>query len=129
MEPELKSKWVAALRSGEYRQGKDALHKDGAYCCIGVLCKVAGADMSGQEHDIINRDEDGEWASRANPTAWFDEGLFTEDEELGSLGAHFGIGSKVEGMLIDMNDSKGRSFHEIADWIVAHDLETGQPLT
>lgn len=41
-------KWVAALRSGKYKQGKGRLHKVDAsnhhkYCCLGVLCDVVGA--------------------------------------------------------------------------------------
>ena len=41
-------KWVVALRSGKYKQGKGRLHKVNAsnhhkYCCLGVLCDVVGA--------------------------------------------------------------------------------------
>jgi hypothetical protein len=42
--PEVKAKWLAALRSGEYRQGKHALNTggpEGQFCCLGVLCEVA----------------------------------------------------------------------------------------
>lgn len=46
MNPEIKTQWVAALRSGEYRQGTGelhALHEDGSesFCCLGVLCDLA----------------------------------------------------------------------------------------
>lgn len=35
--------WVAALRSDEYTQGAGCLKTaDGNYCCLGVLCKIAG---------------------------------------------------------------------------------------
>lgn len=40
MDAELKAKWIAALRSGEYRQCRDALVKDGGFCCLGVLHTV-----------------------------------------------------------------------------------------
>src|SRR4051812_34484552 len=34
--------WVKALRSGEYKQTKGALHTaDGAFCCLGVACDLA----------------------------------------------------------------------------------------
>lgn len=33
-------KWVAALRSGEYLQGTDALNMGGRYCCLGVACEL-----------------------------------------------------------------------------------------
>lgn len=46
MNPEIKSQWVAALRSGEYNQARDYLHiRDDqgvdSYCCLGVLSKLA----------------------------------------------------------------------------------------
>jgi hypothetical protein len=47
---EIKEKWLAALRSGEYKQGKGYLKEiDGAtgearYCCLGVLCDLAVKD-------------------------------------------------------------------------------------
>lgn len=39
---ELKSKWVAALRSGEFVQGKYCLKTEESprHCCLGVLCEV-----------------------------------------------------------------------------------------
>jgi hypothetical protein len=46
MDAELKAKWVAALRSGEYQQtvGTLRLASDGQiyYCCLGVLYCVSG---------------------------------------------------------------------------------------
>jgi len=43
MNPDIKAQWVAALRSGEYRQGKHVLHNvdEDTYCCLGVLCDLA----------------------------------------------------------------------------------------
>lgn len=34
---------VAALRSGKYKQGVNALHQDDTFCCLGVACDIAGA--------------------------------------------------------------------------------------
>jgi hypothetical protein len=35
--------WVKALRSGKYKQGTKVLRSaDNAFCCLGVLCAVAG---------------------------------------------------------------------------------------
>src|SRR5437868_3244044 len=35
--------WVKALRSGRYKQGRCKLRStDNTYCCLGVLCQVAG---------------------------------------------------------------------------------------
>lgn len=33
-------KWVAALRSGEYKQTKKTLQDEFGYCCLGVACHV-----------------------------------------------------------------------------------------
>lgn len=43
MDPTIKAQWVAALRSGEYRQGRHVLHNvdENTYCCLGVLCDLA----------------------------------------------------------------------------------------
>jgi len=58
MDPEKKAKWVAALRSGEYVQGRNLLEWRDAggrvsNCCLGVLCRLAIAD--GVPLDTVNR--------------------------------------------------------------------------
>lgn len=59
MNPEVKAKWIAALLSGKYKQGKGKLHKIAnylfekgwkstgknaedaeRYCCLGVICEL-----------------------------------------------------------------------------------------
>lgn len=48
MNQDIKQKWVAALRSGEYKQGVGMLKlRDGddlLYCCLGVLCDITHPD-------------------------------------------------------------------------------------
>lgn len=51
MNPEIKARWVRALREGQLEdgtpieQGKRRLEtEDGKFCCLGVLCKIAVAD-------------------------------------------------------------------------------------
>ncbi len=57
MELALKNKWIEALRSGEYLQGKGALREAGRggkadkYCCLGVLIDIADAERW-IEHDV-----------------------------------------------------------------------------
>lgn len=38
-----KAKWVAALRSGKFKQGKGSLHNThkNTYCCLGVAARIA----------------------------------------------------------------------------------------
>jgi hypothetical protein len=40
MKADIKSKWLAALRSGQYEQTDMRLRHDGGYCCLGVLCDL-----------------------------------------------------------------------------------------
>lgn len=41
IDPELKRKWVEALRSGKYPQGYTRLKTgDGRYCCLGLLTEL-----------------------------------------------------------------------------------------
>lgn len=46
MDQKIKAQWVAALRSGEYQQGRGRLRIGDKFCCLGVLCdlhsKIAG---------------------------------------------------------------------------------------
>lgn len=48
MDSEIKARWIAALRSGEFAQGAGWLRTDGddesRYCCLGVLCEMATQD-------------------------------------------------------------------------------------
>ena len=46
MNPEVKQKWIDALRSGNYEQGSEKLRTVNGYCCLGVLC-----DIYAQEND------------------------------------------------------------------------------
>lgn len=51
MKADLKKKWIRALRSGKYTQGYGRLENNGVFCCLGVLCKVAGVKYYG--HDAV----------------------------------------------------------------------------
>lgn len=88
MNQELKTKWVEALRSGRYLQGTSNLCRHGKYCCLGVLCEVAGRDDDWRDWNIKPFLGDGS----------------------------YGIHEKQAEELADMNDS-GKTFPEIADWI------------
>jgi hypothetical protein len=82
MNPEVKAKWLAALRSGEYSQTADKLRDTGSggYCCLGVLCDLYAKERMGGKwivsHLAANDGEDEEpsyavaqWAGleKANP--------------------------------------------------------------
>lgn len=87
LDPELKAKWVEALRSGKYTQGKDRLQRSGCYCCLGVLQVI---------HPIPSE---------------------TDDELLDITEAtKLGLNFTAQAVLAAMND-EGRSFEQIADYI------------
>ena len=48
MNQQVKEKWVSALRSGDYEQTQNYLHKEDGFCCLGVLC-----DLYGKEHNVV----------------------------------------------------------------------------
>lgn len=71
---DLRDLWVAKLRSGDYSQGRAALLKCGAYCCLGVLCEAAGIEkrpVYGFSHlfafHVPNTGQDYEWTSVQYP--------------------------------------------------------------
>ena len=46
MNPDIKTAWLEALRSGDFKQGKSALYntETDTYCCLGVLCELAARE-------------------------------------------------------------------------------------
>lgn len=42
-------KWLAALRSGDYEQGRGSMLRDGKYCCLGVLEQVVSGKVEDKE--------------------------------------------------------------------------------
>lgn len=134
----LKKKWLEALRSGEYQQGEGHLFENDTYCCLGVLCKIAGATFGG-EHPVIRETEEGEgYPTTATAAAYLSPEVWAEEDELPEpMREYFGLGDRVHGHLIEMNDGKvfgaemvdRKTFPEIADWIETHDLKTGDELS
>jgi len=106
MNPTIKAKWVAALRSGEYKQAKENLQDDKGYCCLGVLCVISQSETGFGIKE--NRDENsGDETISITIQRWADlpssEGAIVSiEKEETSLAAH--------------NDA-GRTFLQIADAI------------
>jgi hypothetical protein len=62
MNPEIRARWCAALRSGNYRQGQKMLRAGDSYCCLGVLCDLAvRAGILGEPVLLTTGDEDEQW--------------------------------------------------------------------
>jgi hypothetical protein len=112
MNADIKAQWVAALRSGEYKQGRDLLHyKDDLsnehMCCLGVLSHLAvKAGACSRYFD----DEQGEYVYGSGAVAH----LPREVVEWASLDDD--SPSVERDLLVNINDG-GASFEEIADMI------------
>jgi hypothetical protein len=104
MNRELRDKWVAALRSGEYKQARGWLSHKGGYCCLGVLCDVAG--LSRNHRDPVE-------------FVFNDAGRDDDEMILGALRKDVDGDGDYAKRLAELNDN-GASFDEIADYIEAH---------
>ena len=49
MNKKIKAKWLKALRSGKFKQGKDQLRLGNRFCCLGVLCEIQRGDYDGDK--------------------------------------------------------------------------------
>lgn len=114
MKAYVKKKWLTALRSGEYTQGRYKLRHAGNFCCLGVLCnlhaqahpEVAKTQNSRQEylgHTADLPQDVWEWAGLGGP-----------------VGDDVAIGERVVS-LDQLNDGangvKRHNFAQIADII------------
>ena len=121
MNPEIKAQWVAALRSGEYEQGKWALHYvdengNAQFCCLGVLCDLAV--KAGLDVEVFGPDQGSEGYVCYDDSP---DGLPNSVSDWSGLGGPWGRRpDKDRGdddyALYALNDA-GVSFEEIADVI------------
>lgn len=106
IDQETKDKWIAALRSGEYKQGNSRLRYDdelgSSFCCLGVLCEVMGKE--------VHRSRLG---TEGYLFSWSGGGVRKCTAELPSVI----IGLDVQRKLMAQNDDLYWSFSKIADWI------------
>jgi hypothetical protein len=110
MKAETKSQWVAALRSGQYKQGHHRLRMGDTYCCLGVFCDLFGG---------------GHWEQKSFPlgttyrykTSHNDDKLsyYIPREICEVHNLNFGEAQKLS----IMNDD-GYTFEQIADYIQTH---------
>jgi hypothetical protein len=53
MNEDVKTKWLVALESDEFRQGKSRLRQvDDTYCCLGVLCELYRRETGKGEWEV-----------------------------------------------------------------------------
>ena len=97
---EIYTKWVAALRSGEYKKTTRRLRADDKFCCLGVLCEVVGKRWNANQAITV---KDREYLALLPP-------------------GFAGLSYDTTCALADMNDGiyeqqRGKSFKAIATWI------------
>lgn len=98
--------WLAALRSGKYKQGASALQRDGRFCCLGVLCDVA--DPTGWR---------GAYAvTRCVPYTNSSSVDISITMPPPQVSHRAGWSLEFEYALMGLNDSVGFSFEQIADY-------------
>lgn len=106
-------KWIDALRSGKYKQGKSNLARRAGdtieYCCLGVLCEIAGIKpKAGKYPNILQYDG---------------ADIYAPPEAIEFVALYGAAGDNVEPQFTtcaDMNDVRKWNFGLIADWLEMH---------
>lgn len=107
MDPDAKSRWLVALRSGNYNQRKGVLRDtEDNFCCFGVLCETEGAKISG----IMDGSRFSYYEYK------FEDGIGSGQIPL-TLRNKLKIDFNTALKLIALNDEYGYDFNQIADWI------------
>lgn len=114
MKPDIKKKWVKALRSGKYRQTTNTLKSEAGFCCLGVL-----SDLYIKEH------KRSKWIDGSHNGKFYF--VDSRGKKEGSSLPHSvmrwaGIKEpnpqlELERSAISANDSDRKDFKEIADLI------------
>ena len=110
MKEDIAKRWVEALRSGEYKQGRNQLRKGDAFCCLGVLC-----DLHAKENGDSWKSE-GETGIYMHAVeelpgdVWAWAGLYSSD-------GSFRSETDYKICLVELNDSGYHSFNQLANII------------
>lgn len=129
MKSDIKAKWLAALRSGDYTQCKGTLrHQDGGHCCLGVL--AAECDVLRplpQDWGPGERHADAVCipvTASGEPLSGVSDVMLGTMLRSGTISTSFmaytGLHTNDIGELVTMNDDQGKTFAEIADHVEAN---------
>ena len=122
MNEAIKTKWVAALRSGEYAQTDAVLRLDSHYCCLGVLCDLYSKETGipwEPDHGVqftmhglsgVLSHEVRRWAELPH-----ENGAFVAISKRYDEGEDTTVWHSVS--LTELNDNWMYDFHQIADVI------------
>jgi hypothetical protein len=116
---EPQKQWLAALRSGKYKQGKNRLHKiDNTFCCLGVACDIFREQLHLECKEEIGSDYEDVYLHENGCASALPEKvqlLLNLRDDLG-----YPKDMKLHKSLIALNDIEEKSFSEIADIIEAN---------
>jgi hypothetical protein len=132
MKPHIKAKWLEALRSGEYKQGRDCLHNtsDDTFCCLGVLTDLYQKEQTKNKKKKLKESVDSDaYTTHTVYTEVFEQnGSVIRKSENGvllrSVAMWAGLNDQNPDIVVngsyrtvaELND-EGKSFKEIADLI------------
>ena len=111
MNPQIKQKWVDALRSGDYKQGQNYLRTDNGFCCLGVLCDLYGKENN-VEWNLVNNGQNYEFEEFESYLPPFVVEWAGVEEDAPRINGEIGT-------LSELNDT-GSTFEQIADLIEEH---------
>lgn len=114
-----RTKWVAALRSGEFPQGRRYLRTtDDQYCCLGVACELAARE------GVIPPFADGKYDGDGCVLTPAVQDWLGLHDDCGVTYDEYPIGDPDEdgdyamaGSLTELNDSGEWTFNRLADLI------------
>lgn len=128
MKADIKSEWLAALRSGKYKQAKGMLKRSASelsnnsvgFCCMGVLCDISGQgkwkEETGRGTGPLETKMNRYVCKDGSSYGSLPMGIIT----WAGLNSHTPFVTKDNGSLAslaELNDSDNKSFEEIADLI------------
>jgi len=106
MHPDIKTRWLDALRSGTYHQTRTRLRQGKRYCVFGVLCDLSLQEPSPWQWRYIHRE------------GWH-FGHFRNTPPYTVYNWWAGIPEHDYQTLLILNDDRA-TFAQLADWIDEH---------
>jgi hypothetical protein len=121
MDKRIKKLWINALRSGEFKQGRGFLEKNGCYCALGVLSALALVEgiCTYEEINGLGTFDKRKINLSFNIMKWAD---IAQDNERYLIPSEHGVIVKFQGKvttIMELND-KGMSFKRLATIIERH---------
>jgi hypothetical protein len=113
LKPEIKARFLEALRSNKYQQGEGRLKKQDHFCCLGVLSDLAVQDgvANWEEDALVVGDIYSKSLFPEQLLSWACEGNFPD---LSGVTAFPLSDSEKAGSLTYANDELEKTFPEIA---------------